>query len=291
MDNSLIIQGRPIGPAELAQVRGLLADHPDWSRYRLSRQLCQIWNWRNHVGQIKDMAARSLLLKLEERGWVGLPARRRLSPNRMRHKQIRLLQHLIDPITGSLSELQPLQIQELSRQPEAGPVFDWLLHRYHYLGYTGAVGQNVKYLVRDRQGRDLACLLFGAAAWKTRGRDAFIGWTAGQRQAQLHQVADNSRFLILPWVRVPELASHILGRVARRIAADWQGRYGHRVALLETFVERGRFRGSCYRAANWIGAGQTRGRTRQDRRHILQAPVKDVWVYPLQADFRKVLCQ
>jgi hypothetical protein len=290
MDNSLIIQGRPIGPAELAQVRGLLADHPDWSRYRLSRQLCQIWNWRNHVGQIKDMAARSLLLKLEERGWVGLPARRCLSPNRMRHKQIRLLQHLIDPITGSLSELQPLQIQELSRQPEAGPVFDSLLHQYHYLGYTGAVGQNVKYLVRDRQGRDLACLLFGAAAWKTRGRDAFIGWTAGQRQAQLHQVANNSRFLILPWVRVPELASHILGRVARRIAADWQGRYGHRVALLETFVERGRFRGSCYRAANWVGAGQTQGRTRQDRRHVLQAPVKDVWVYPLQADFRKVLC-
>jgi hypothetical protein len=192
----------------------------------------------------------------------------------MRHKQIRPLQHSTDLITGSLSELQPLQIQELSRQPEAQPVFDSLLHQYHYLGYTSAVGQNLKYLVRDRQGRDLACLLFGAAAWKTQGRDAFIGWTAAQRQAHLGQVANNSRFLILPWVRVPELASHILGRVA----------------LLETFVERGRFRGSCYRAANWIGAGQTQGRTRQDRRHVLQAPVKDVWVYPLQADFRKVLC-
>jgi hypothetical protein len=291
MDHSLIMQARQIGPDELAQVRALLATHPDWSRYRLSRELCQVWNWRNLTGQIKDMAARSLLLKLEERGWVALPARRCPSPNRMRRKNIRLLQHPTDPITGSLSELQPLQIQELSRQPEAQPVFDSLLRQYHYLGYTGAVGQNVKYLVRDRQGRDLACVLFGAAAWKTRGRDAFIGWTAGQRQAQLHQVANNSRFLILPWVRVPELASHILGRVARRIAADWQGRYGHRVALLETFVERSRFRGSCYRAANWIGAGQTQGRTRQDRRHVLQAPVKDVWVYPLQADFRKVLCQ
>ena len=242
MEKSLVMQGRSIGPAELEQVRGLLAAHPDWSRYRLSCELCQVWNWRNQVGQIKDMAARSLLLKLEERGWVALPARRRLSPNRMRHKQIRRLPHPTDP------------------------VFDSLLHQYHYLGYTGPVGQNVKYLVRDRQGRDLACLLFGAAAWKTRGRDAFIGWTAAQRQAHLGQVANNSRFLILPWVRVPELASHILGRVARRIAADWQGRYGHRVALLETFVERGRFRGSCYRAANWI------------------------WVYPLQTDFRKVLC-
>ena len=291
MDHSLIIQGRQIGAAELGQVRGLLATHPDWSRYRLSRELCQVWNWRSLTGQIKDMAARSLLLKLEERGLVALPARRCLSPNRMRHKQIRCLAHPNDPITGSLSELQPLQIQELSREPEARPVFDSLLHQYHYLGYTSAVGQNIKYLVRDCHGRDLACVLFGAAAWKTRGRDAFIGWTAAQRQAQLHQVANNSRFLILPWVRVPQLASHILGRVARRIAADWVARHGHRVALLETFVERGRFRGSCYRAANWIGAGQTLGRTRQDGRHVLQAPVKDVWVYPLQADFRKVLCQ
>ncbi len=290
MESSLVLQGRHIGPAQLEQVRALLSAHPDWSRYRLSCELCLAWNWRSLTGQIKDMAARTLLLKLEQRGWVALPARRRLSPNRMRHKQIRRLAHPADPIGGSLSDLQPLQIQELSRQSEARPLFDWLLHRYHYLGYTSAVGQNVQYLVRDRQGRDLACLLFGAAAWKTRGRDAFIGWTAAQRQAQLHQVANNSRFLILPWVRVPELASHILGRVARRIAADWQARYGHPVRLLETFVERERFRGSCYRAANWICVGQTQGRTRQDRQHVLQAPVKDVLVYPLQADFRKVLC-
>lgn len=290
MEESFVMQGRSIGPAELEQVRGLLAAHPDWSRRRLSRALCPLWNWRNHAGQIKDMAARSLLLKLEERGWVALPARRRLATNRMRHKQIRPLPHPTEPITGALRELQPLQILELSREPEARPVFDWLLRQYHYLGYTGPVGQNVKYLVRDRQERDLACVLFSAAAWKTRGRDAFIGWTAAQRQGQLHQVAGNSRFLVLPWVRVPELASHILGRVARRIAADWQGRYGHRVALLESFVERGRFRGGCYRAANWICVGQTQGRTRQDSRHVLQAPVKDVWVYPLRTDFRKVLC-
>jgi hypothetical protein len=140
MEKSLVIQGRQIGPVELEQVRGLLATHPEGSRYRLSRELCRVWNWRNQVGQIKDMAARALLLKLEERGWVALPARRCLSPNRMRHKQIRPLQHPTDPITGSLSELQPLQIQELSQQPEAQPVFDSLLHQYHYLGYTSAVG-------------------------------------------------------------------------------------------------------------------------------------------------------
>ena len=236
------------------------------------------------------MAARALLLKLEQRGSVALPARRRLSPNRMRHKRIRRLEHPTDPIRGRLSELKPLQVQELSQQPEARPLFAWLLHQYHYLGYTSAVGQNVQYLVRHRQGRELACLLFGAAAWQTRARDIKIGWTAAQRQAHLGQVANNSRFLILPWVRVPELASHILGQVARRIAGDWQGRYGQRVVLLETFVERGRLQGSCYRAANWICVGRTRGRTRQDHRHALQAPVKDVLVYPLQADFRNALC-
>ncbi len=194
------------------------------------------------------------------------------------------------PSPGS-SAKSPSTCGCIGPQPEGRPVFDSLLQEYHYLGYTGAVGQNVQYLVRDRPGRDLACVLFGAAAWQTRARDVFIGWTAAQREAGLHLVANNSRFLILPWGRVPELASPILGRVARRIAADWQWRYGQRVALLETFVERGRFRGSCYRAANWTCAGQTQGRTRQDRRHVLQVPVMDVWVYPLQADFRRVLCQ
>jgi hypothetical protein len=290
MENSQVIQGRVIGPVELEQVRSLLATHPEWSRYRLSRELCQLWDWRSLTGQIKDMAARTLLLKLAQRGRVTLPARRRPSPNRMRHKQIQKLAHPDDPIQGALRELQPLQFLELSQAPEVGPVFDSLLHQYHYLSYTSPVGQNVKYLVRDRQGRDLACLVFGAAAWKTQPRDAFIGWTAAQRQAQLPLVANNSRFLILPWVRVPHLASHILGRVARRIAADWQARYGQPVRLLETFVERERFRGSCYRAANWIWVGQTQGRTRQDRHSQIQAPVKDVWVYPLHARFRQALC-
>jgi hypothetical protein len=158
------------------------------------------------------------------------------------------------------------------------------------LPYRSTVGENLAYLVQDRHGRDLACALFGAAAWKTQPRDSFIGWTAVERQAHLGRVANNSRFLILPWVRVPQLASHILGRVARRLATDWQAHYGHPLVLLETFVERGRFRGSCYRAANWICVGQTQGRTRQDRERRIQAPVKDIWVYPLQANFRKQLC-
>jgi hypothetical protein len=252
--------------------------------------LCQVWGWHSLTGQIKDMAARTLLLKLEQRGWVTLPACRRPSPNRMRHKQIQKLAHRTEPISGALRALQPLQFLELSQAPELGPVFDSLLQQYHYLSYTSPVGQNLRYLVRDRQGRDLAGLLFGAAAWQTQPRDAFIGWTAAQRQAHLALVANNSRFLILPWVRVPELASHILGRVARRLAADWRARYGHPVWLLETFVERDRFRGGCYRAANWICVGQTQGRTRQDRHNQIHAPVKDVWVYPLHVNFRQTLC-
>ena len=144
MEESQVIQGRVIGPVELAPVRGLLAAHPEWSRYRLSRELCQVWGWHSLTGQIKDMAARTLLLKLEQRGWVTLPACRRPSPNRMRHKQIQKLAHPVDPIQGALRELQPLQFLELSQVPGLGPVFDSLLHQHHYLSYTSPVGQNLR---------------------------------------------------------------------------------------------------------------------------------------------------
>jgi len=263
-----MIQGRIVTPEILAQVRGLIAQQPDWSRRRLALELCRQWHWHNAAGQSKDMSARSFLDKLEGRGWIELPPRqRRRGPG-------------FAPRLAALSSP--------TRQAQAAQ-FNAYLARYHYLPYRSTVGENLGYLVQDRQGRDLACVLFGAAAWKTQPRDAFIGWTANERQTYLGRVVNNSRFLILPWIRVPELASHILGRVARRVASDWQAHYGHAVVLLETFVERERFRGSCYRAANWLYVGQTQGRTRQDRRHQLQAPVKDVFVYPLQRNFRQQL--
>ena len=268
MENSLIIQGRQIGPAELERVRGLLAAHPEGSRYRLSRELCRVWNWRNPNGQIKDMAARALLGKLEERGWIGLPAAMRFAqPDAPQQGRPPPSPDRSDP--RAFGELQPLQIQELSQQPEAQPVFD-LLHQYHYLGYTSAVGQNVKYLVRDRQGRHLSCLLFGAAAWKRAGRDAFIGWSAAERQAHLRQVANNSRFIILPWVHVPELASHILGRVVRRLARDWRGAtpLGWRCWKR---LWNGPVPGRLLSGGQLAGAGQTPGRTRQDRRNAAGA--------------------
>jgi hypothetical protein len=181
-------------------------------------------------------------------------------------------------------------VREVSRVPAARAWVKAALARFHYLGYGGAVGENLQYIVCDRQDRPLACLVFGSAAWKCRDRDRFIGWSAAQQQKQLPLVANNSRFLILPWTRVPHLGSWILGQVASRIAQDWQAKYGHRVVLLETFVERERFRGTVYRAANWQPVGVTAGRSRQDRHTCLQVPLKDIYLYGLDRHFREALC-
>ena len=290
MESSLVLQGRAIGPGELQQVQHLVAAHADWSRYRLSRELCRLWDWHAPNGQVQDMAARSLLLKLEQRGYLVLPAKRWPSPNRMHHKKVARVEHATDPIQGSLAELRPLEVVELSQRPEDLPLYEWLLHRYHYLSYASPVGLNLKYLVRDGHGRPLGCLLFGSAAWKCAARDRFIGWSAAQREAHLQQLTNNSRFLLLPWVEVPRLASHTLGLVLGRLRQDWQRKYARPLALVETFVDLSRFTGACYRAANWIGLGQTTGRSRQDRARQLHVAPKGVWVYPLEPQFRRRLC-
>jgi hypothetical protein len=288
-----MIQGRRLGAVELAQVRALLTEHPEASRYAVSRQLATLWDWRNPVGQLKDMAARTLLLKLEQRGWITLPARRCASPNRMRHKARPTLEVPTPavPITGALSQLLPLSIRELSQPGHRAqrPLFDALLHRHHYLSHRSSVGENLQYLVRDRSGRPLACVLFGAAAWLCRARDQYIGWDGPTRQRRLSYITNNTRFLIVPWARVPHLASHVLGHIARRLSADWVGKYGHPIYLLETFVDTSRFQGTCYRAANWHRVGQTTGRTRQNKTMVAQAPPKAVWLYPLREDFRQAL--
>ncbi len=285
------MQGRRIEPVEFLQLRELVANHPEWSRYRLSRELCVLWNWRTATGQWKDMAARTLMLKLAERGWIELPARRGLSPNRHRLAPPPARIWPTTPITASLSALGPLTITEVSQQAADRAEVRAALAQFHYLGYRTPVGENLQYVVRDGTDRLLAVLVFGAAAWKCAARDRWIGWTPARRQARLSGIANNHRFLILPGVEVRHLASHVLGRVARRIARDWQAKYGHRVVLLETFVERDRFSGTCYRAANWQALGSTQGRSRQDRRRTLQVPVKELYVYPLRADAREALKQ
>jgi hypothetical protein len=291
-----IVQGRQIGAAELDQVRHLLASHPDWSRRRLSEELATLWNWRNGAGRLKDMAARTLLLKLEQRGWLQLPPRRTNPSNRMRQKRLPepALTAAQPPVAGALKQLLPLHVSECSHADKASgqrALFDALLHQHHYLGHRSSVGENLQYLVRDVQGRPLACVLFGAAAWQCAPRDRYIGWGSGVRAQHLHLITNNTRFLILPWVKVAHLAGHVLGRITQRLSADWQAKYGHPLYLLESFVQADRFTGTAYRAANWVRVGQTKGRTRQDRpdgtQH--QAAIKDVYLYPLHRHFREHL--
>lgn len=291
-----IIQGRQIGAAEVDQVSQLLTSHPDWSRRRLSLELATLWNWRNGAGQLKDMAARTLLLKLEQRGWIGLPPRRTTPSNRMRQKQLPLpgLAASQAPVTEPLKELLPLVINECSHVDKASgqrALFDALLYQHHYLSHRGTVGENLQYLVGDAQARPLACVLFGAAAWQCAARDGYIGWDSSMRAQNLHLLANNTRFLVVPWARTPNLASHVLGRVAQRLSRDWQAKYGHPIYLLETFVQCDRFAGTAYRAANWMRVGQTKGRTRQDRADGTwhQSALKDVYLYPLQRPFRQHL--
>jgi hypothetical protein len=237
------------------------------------------------------MACRSLLLKLEAQGCIRLPARRAPSVNGYRHRAPLVVAAIPPLIDEPLRELLPVDIRVAESSSKDGAVLRGLVAQHHYLGLRSAAGENLRYLVRDRRGRLLGCLWFAGAAWRCKDRDRFIGWDDGTRARNLPLLANNTRFLVLPWVRVSHLASHLLGHIGRRIAQDWQRKYGHGLCALETFVEGARFTGTCYRAANWLRVGQTTGRTRNDV--LNRGPVssiKDVYVYPLAKHFRQTLC-
>lgn len=288
----ICVQGRTLSGDDIAWVRGLIAQHPEWHRTALSRHLCERWDWRNGAGRLKDMAARTLLLKLQARGLIELPPPQRRTARPCARPpasfQPELLPQTHTPIEGPLCSLQPLQL-ELAQDLPSRRHLAGLLARYHYRGFNGAVGENVQYLALDSRGREVAVMVFGAAAWKVAVRDEFIGWSPQQRQARLRAIANQQRFLILPWVRVPHLASHLLALATRRLSADWQARYGHPVWLVESFVESDRFAGTAYKAAGWLELGQTTGRTRQDRQRTLQSSRKSVWVRMLHPAFRQRL--
>ena len=262
-------------------VKELIAGNPSWSRSRLSRELCRLWNWLYPSGQVKDRACRDLLLKLEQKGRIVLPRREVEAFIRGGNISISEIPHDTTVIAGKLKDLLPLRIEAIEPGHPCWSLFKYLLRRYHYLGFNGTVGENMKYLIFDNESRLLACLLFGSAAWSCAARDDFIGWDKDTRINNLRLLTNNTRFLILPWVRVPHLASHILSIVIRRIQGDWRNKYGHGLLLLETFVEIDRFRGTCYKAANWRYAGLTKGRSRNDRYTKLHVPVKAVYLYPL----------
>ena len=251
MSESFIVQGRVVGQPDLALLRHWLGQNPGWSRRRLSQALATHWDWRNGAGQLKDMAARTLLLKLHQRGLIALPPRRQMPTNRMRcPAPLPAAGEWAErPLDCALAQLGALTLHEVSAQATERAWVRGALGRFHYLGFGGAVGENLQYVARDGQGQALACLVFGAAAWKCQARDQFMGWSLAAQKRNLGLLANNTRFLILPSVRVPHLASWLLGRVSRRLSRDWQAKYGHPIVALETFVERERFRGTVYRAA------------------------------------------
>ena len=284
-------RGRKISATDIEFIRKLIADHPALSRRRLSAKLCHAWNWVQPNGQPRDMVARSLMLELHRAGYIQLPAQRFCPPNNAaRHRPpARQLDAQSVPVECSLSQLGALEIRQVRRTPEE-KLFASLMEAHHYLAYTQPVGEHLKYLVWA-QGRPIACLAWSSAPRHLGPRDRFIGWSAPQRRANIHLVAYNTRFLILPWVKVPHLASHLLARVARQIADDWQALYAHPVYLLETFIDPERFRGACYRAANWIYLGLTAGLGKDSKSPVPNRSLKQLWVYPLRSDFRRQLCE
>lgn len=289
MDKTLVIQGRKITTKDIQLIKELMVANPSWLRTRLSNELCILWNWRNAKGQLKNMACLTLLKKLEKLGYITLPPSRQWGRKGNEKQVINYLPHSQSVITGTLDIILPLQIKPIEVKEDL-ELFKYFFARYHYLGWSGTIGENMKYMVWDREHNPLACLLFGAAAWACAPRDQFIGWSAQARKANIHLITNNMRFLILPWVQVRYLASHVLGQIARRISGDWLAKYGHPVYLLETFVEARRFQGISYQAANWVYVGKTQGRGRNDRRHSSsRVPIKDIYVYPLAKNFRKVL--
>lgn len=287
MEALLTYRGRSITPNDVAWLRAMIAAQPGLSRRALSLAVCAAWAWRQPNGQACDAICRGLLLKLHRAGHLVLPAPRWVSrtPGRARNSSAAATVHVdTSPLAASLTELRPLEIRQVRRLPEEG-LFNALLAQYHYLGYQQPVGAHLKYLVWGA-GRPLGCAAFGSAARHLGARDRFIGWSAEARRRNLRFVAYNTRFLILPWVRVAHLASHVLGALAGRVSSDWQSLYGHPLYFLETFVDPARYRGTCYRAANWRVLGRTTGRGHNAPSMRPTRPVKEVLGYPLVAQFR-----
>ena len=283
--SSIVAQGRTLSPHDIDSIRALIADHPEWSRWRISRALAQQWEWRNAAGELKDMSCRQLLDRLDADALIRLPARRRVAISRS-HRQRISVAHETAPIADSLRDLGALSMRIVPARDPDEPLLRHLLERYHYLSYTYTIGENLRYIVRDARGRVLAVAVWGSAALKVKLRDSWIGWDASTRMKQLPLVVNNTRYLILPWVRVPHLASHLLGGMARRIGSDWQRRYGHPVHLAETFVDQERYAGTCYKAANWLLLGSTVGRSRRDRFNAIRVPKKLIFVLPLTSESR-----
>ncbi len=290
MPKPLSHRHRPITEDDLVFIRRLIAEHPGLSRRRLSAKLCEAWNWVQPNGSLRDMVCRGMMLMLHREGLIELPPVRFVPRNPMVERNA---PSVVDvdrtALQTSLAGLGALQVRQVRRAPDEA-LFNSLLQQHHYLGYTQPVGEHLKYMVYAGD-RPLACMGWSSAPRHLGSRDRFIGWAPKARLANIRLLAYNTRFLILPWVVVPHLASHLLGRVARRLSADWQALYGHPIYFLETFVDPQRFAGTCYRAANWTQLGVTTGRGKDAPTKEANRPIKNVLGLPLVKDFRQRLCE
>ena len=283
-------RARIVTDEDLTFIRELIEQHPTASRRRLSALLCEAFNWVQPNGTLCDMVCRSLMLGMHRAGMIELPPVRQVNPNPL------AVRTKPPPVTVEdtelcrrLRQIQPLRFVKV-RRTKAEAIFNGLMEQYHYLGYTQPVGEHLKYLVYSED-RPIAALAWSSAPRHLGPRDRFIGWSSPQRRQNIRFIAYNSRFLIFPWVHVPHLASHILGVMARMLSRDWEHLYGHPVYFLETFIDPQRFKGTCYRAANWIALGRTTGRGHQDQTHRPNRPLKEILAYPLTQQFRQLLCQ
>jgi Domain of unknown function (DUF4338) len=279
---------RTVTDSDIRFIRELIAQHSKASRRELSKKLCEAWNWVQANGALRDMVCRGLMLKLHREGLIELPPIRK-APNNPLAKRTRpaVIDLSTTPLQASLAEIGPITIKEVRRTPDEA-LFNSLLEQHHYLAYTQPVGEHLKYLVYAKD-QPIACLAFSSAPRHLGSRDRFIGWSTQARLKNIRLLAYNTRYLILPWVKVEHLASHLLGRIARVLSGDWQKRYGHPIYFLETFVDRERYQGTCYRAANWIRLGVTTGRGKDATSKTPNRSIKEVLGYPLVKDFRQRL--
>jgi hypothetical protein len=272
----------------IEEIKSVIEMHPLWNRTKISQHLCEVWDWRMPNGQLKDISCRDLLRILDKKGKISLPMAQMKPANKPSIKYSQMFLHDETPIVTKLSELQPLKV-EIAEDKWQVHEFKSYIEQFHYLGFDRTVGENLKYMVYSVDGRLLACLLFGSAAWSCRDRDAYIGWDRESRKAHLQEMTNNVRYLIPEWIKVPHLASHVLSLICQRISRDWENKYGHSLFCLETFVECDRFKGTCYKAANWIYVGKTVGRGRDDIDKTAALPIKDIYLYPLHRKYQLIL--
>ena len=289
MESVIVYHGHQVTHSDITSIKTLIANNPDKSRWFISRELCRQWNWRQQNGALKDMLCRSILLKLESAGLITLPPRKRIINNPLANrKPPGLVKVDQTPIVCDIKDIQPIELRSV-RKTQYEKLYNSLIHEHHYLGYTYPIGENLKYIFFSN-GRPIACMGWTSAVWHIGCRDRFIGWSAEIRKKNLHLIAYNTRFLILPWVKVPYLASHLLGLSARIVPVDWLEFYKHPIYFLETFVDTEKFTGICYRAANWICLGKTTGRGKNDQTNKQNRSIKAVFGYPLHKNFRRILC-